>query len=328
MTEALIVDVAGLDDVLESLNALSFDKTGAVRETLFVASGEWLLRLPDRYSIGYKILPLLLSGIGDSMPQISQKSKEYMDKAGSLYEKEWEDRVKDEMDYTDGRGVGPERPRVGCRHLARDNTLKVVNKMVEGLADWTADKRARSAQVLGTFVFYTEDKITGYMQTILLALNKIMGGDEPFVMQEVLLLAESLGRFVNPLVYIDLVIPPIKATTSSVQFRIGTLRVLSHMLQGSLLSKSLETDHLKVLTRVLADRELLFHENVGMLFEVANVLDILLQVDQGLILVSDETSFNIFSVLATLDSTDGDIKAPGYPQLKEKVSFFLKFFLS
>ena len=319
VAEALIVDISGLDDILESLHTLSFDKTGAVREALFIASGELLLRLPDRYSIGYKILPLLLSGVGDSMPQISQKSQEYMDKAGALYENEWEDRVKDEMDYTDGRGVGADRPRVGCRHLARDNTLKVVNKMVEGLGDWTADKRARSAQVLATFVWYTEDKITGYMQSILLALNKIMGGDESHVMQEVLSLAESLGRFVNPSVYIDIVIPQIKSTTSAVQFRIGTLRVLAHMLHGSLLSKSLESDQLKLLTGALADKDLLYNENVGILYEVANIMDVLLQVEQGLILVCDGTSYNIFSILASLESTDGDSKIAGYSQLKDKV---------
>jgi hypothetical protein len=69
--------------------------------------------------------------------------------------------------------------------LARDNTQKVVNKMIEGLADWTADKRAKSAQILASFLVYTEDKITGYVASILGALYKIMAGDEPHVMNEV-----------------------------------------------------------------------------------------------------------------------------------------------
>ena len=96
------MELSGLDDLLETLWALSQDKTGTVREALYTATGEWLLKLPDRYSIGYKILPLLLSGINDEMPKIAQKSLEYMNEAGRLYEVEWESRVKDEMDYTDG----------------------------------------------------------------------------------------------------------------------------------------------------------------------------------------------------------------------------------
>jgi dynein assembly factor 5 len=103
MKEALIVDLQGLDDVLEPLRALTSDKTPAVREALHSTAGEWLLKLPDRYSIGYKILPLLLAGLSDEMPHLSTKSLNYMNEAGKLYEQEWEDRVKDEMDYTDGR---------------------------------------------------------------------------------------------------------------------------------------------------------------------------------------------------------------------------------
>lgn len=57
--------------------------------------------------------------------------------------------------------------------------------MVEGLGDWTAEKRAKSAQILATFTIYTEDKITGYTASILNALYKVMAGDEAFVMKEV-----------------------------------------------------------------------------------------------------------------------------------------------
>lgn len=103
MKEALIVEIQGLDDVIEPLRALTFDKTPAVREALHSTAGEWLLKLPDRYSIGYKILPLLLAGLSDDMPQLAAKSLNDMNEAGKLYEQEWEDRVKDEMDYTDGR---------------------------------------------------------------------------------------------------------------------------------------------------------------------------------------------------------------------------------
>ena len=57
--------------------------------------------------------------------------------------------------------------------------------MVEGLSDWTPDKRGKSAQILSSFLFYTEDKISGYTATILNALYKIMAGDENYVIENV-----------------------------------------------------------------------------------------------------------------------------------------------
>jgi dynein assembly factor 5 len=182
---AMIVNLDGLDDALTHLWALTLDSTGSVREKLYTVAGEWLLELPDRYSIGYKILPLLLAGLQDDMPSLRDKTRFYINEAGKLYEKEWESRVKDEMDYTDGRNASDNRPGVGCRHLARDNTLKIVEKMVEGMGDWTPDKRAKSAQILSSFIDYTEDKISGYTATILAALYKIMAGDESLVINNV-----------------------------------------------------------------------------------------------------------------------------------------------
>ena len=99
----MIVNLDGLDSSISPLWNLIFDNTGNVRLKLFTIVGEWLLELPDRYSIGYKILPLLLAGVGDEMPSIREKSLLIMNEIGKLYETEWESRIKDEMDYTDGK---------------------------------------------------------------------------------------------------------------------------------------------------------------------------------------------------------------------------------
>lgn len=186
LKSAMIVNIEGLDAALTHLWPLTLDNTGNVREKLYSVAGEWLLELPDRYSVGYKVLPLLLAGLQDDMPSLREKSRFYIAEAGKLYEVEWESRVKDEMDYTDGWGVSEDRPRVGSRHLARDNTLKIVDKMVEGMGDWTPEKRAKSAQILSSLIDYTEDKISGYTDKILNALYKIMAGDEHYVVDNVM----------------------------------------------------------------------------------------------------------------------------------------------
>jgi hypothetical protein len=78
-----------------------------------------------------------------------------------------------------------DRPRVGCRHLARDNLQKIVSKSVEKLGDWNAETRCSAARLLANFLRYTEDQITGYINLILPPIYKIMVGDEPFVMEAV-----------------------------------------------------------------------------------------------------------------------------------------------
>jgi dynein assembly factor 5 len=103
---AMIVNLEGLDAAVTQLWSLTLDNTGNVRERLYTVVGQWLLELPDRYSIGYKILPLLLAGLQDDMPSLREKSRFYLNEAGKLYEVEWESRVKDELDYSDGRDVG------------------------------------------------------------------------------------------------------------------------------------------------------------------------------------------------------------------------------
>jgi hypothetical protein len=62
------------------------------------------MRLMDRYSLGYKVLPTLYSGLTDEIPSIRNTVKGYFEELGVLYEKEWEDRLKTEIDYTLGVG--------------------------------------------------------------------------------------------------------------------------------------------------------------------------------------------------------------------------------
>ena len=47
-----------------------FDGSVAVRLAVVGVVGSWLLDLPDRYSYFHKLLPLLLSGVTDDVPEI------------------------------------------------------------------------------------------------------------------------------------------------------------------------------------------------------------------------------------------------------------------
>ncbi|KAI8609434.1 hypothetical protein BC830DRAFT_1150493 [Chytriomyces sp. MP71] len=64
----------------------------------------WLLRLMDRYSLGYKVLPYLLAGLVDDASPARLACHARLDEIGALYEVEWADRVKADLDYSVGLG--------------------------------------------------------------------------------------------------------------------------------------------------------------------------------------------------------------------------------
>ncbi|KAI8919361.1 armadillo-type protein [Powellomyces hirtus] len=327
--DAIIVDASALEDILVPLRQLTLDKSQVVRECLYSTAGDWLLKLPDRWSLGYKILPLLLAGLTDDIPKSITICEQYMDNVGKLYEEEWNDRLKDEMDYAeDGSG---DRPRVGCRHFARENTQKIVNQMLEGMADWNVEVRIKSTQILTTFIRYGEDKITGYTGVILPALYKALAGDEAAVAAKASNVAELIGQYVKPAVYLEVITPALIAGGGgSTQHRLGCLRTLAGILHGTPASR-LANIFLQRLTHSLHDRELMNNENTGILAEVAGVAAELARLlwatavpgGQASQEVSDETrqtGFELFVVLAHLHSVNQSDGVPESAMLKQRCS--------
>lgn len=98
LISTIMINVEALDDMNKYVYALSRDQSPAVREELYKAAAAWSLNLPDRYSVGYKILPLLLSGHLDDIKENRHKVQQHFHEIGELYEREWIDRVKAELD--------------------------------------------------------------------------------------------------------------------------------------------------------------------------------------------------------------------------------------
>jgi dynein assembly factor 5 len=148
----MIVDASAIDDSIEPLRSMTRDKTPAVRERVFTLARDWLTQLMDRHIYGLKIIPFLYAGVSDELPKLSKLCLTYLDEVGAQYEKENNDRIKDELDYSDGvnrpgivhvlfNDLFLDRPRSGCRHLARDNTQKIIAKQIELLGDWNLETR-------------------------------------------------------------------------------------------------------------------------------------------------------------------------------------------
>jgi dynein assembly factor 5 len=94
------VDASSIDKVVVPFRALLHDRTPSVREHVYAACGRWLSNLMDRYSLGYKLLPFLLCGLHDEVAEYRDLCQQCLDSVGRQYEFDFEDRVKDEVDFS------------------------------------------------------------------------------------------------------------------------------------------------------------------------------------------------------------------------------------
>jgi dynein assembly factor 5 len=314
LAKTLIVDASAIEDCLEQIKDLNRDKSPAVREQLYSFAAQLQVDLMDRHVYAHRILPLLYAGMKDEMPKLVALCTQYVDQAGERYESDNKDRIKDEMDYSDGHDrVG--RPRVGSRHIARDNTQKIVNKQIELLGDWNVEARAKAAQVLTVFIDFAESNITGYANVMLPAIYKILAGDEEVVVQEAKSLMSKLGEFVHPDTTLSLLLPALKTGGGGLStFRLGCLRALGSVLQGS--PAELMVPLLPDLLNELSDRDLVTNENCLVLLELARCL----------LFVGDKLTkerpllFKYFFLAIHLKSVPGTDKVIGYTEMQAVVN--------
>ncbi|KAI9366152.1 armadillo-type protein [Zopfochytrium polystomum] len=339
---------------ISNLRSLTLDKAPAVREQLYSTLTTWLLQLPDRYSLGYKILPFIFSGLSDEVEKLATACWVHLDNIGKLYEEEWESRVKDELDLTTGvnnANLQPHRPRVGARRLTQDNVQKIVNKLLEGMQDWSPDLRAKSTATLASFLVFAEENITGYIGTILPVLYKLASADDAIVIIEILKCAETLGRFVKPSLYTSILLSHLANQSESTSAaRIGLLRILHRLLFGTAAALIFVTDterNTKTPAHSVASAlvSVSSDSHVGVLREVALTALVLAEkmeevsvqtydaggaatqaggmaVDSASIgkRAVGEEGYLLFATLVTLSSVPGDEKLPGWTELQSFTS--------
>ena len=63
--------------------------------------------------------------------------------------------------------------------------MKIVEKLVSGMSDWTVEIRSKSILILNSFIWYTQDYITGYVGSIIPVLCRICSGDEVEIVNQV-----------------------------------------------------------------------------------------------------------------------------------------------
>ncbi|KXS13573.1 ARM repeat-containing protein [Gonapodya prolifera JEL478] len=257
----------GLSD---HLRRLTLDSSAQVRLACYQTCGSWLLELPDRYSVGYRFLPIVLCGCMDEQGGMAAVCKDFLEKAGALYEVEWKDRVKDQVDYEkENQG----RPRIGLRHLARDNTQKCLSFLLPGLRSWQPEARLRDAGGMRVLLGLLEENVTGYVDEVVkgfvLAVNE---DEEPKVVEEILLATTILGRYVHPSTFVPLFLAYLEPTSlSSPGTRRGALRLLTAAIAETPAGRLKE--HHAVIASMMAGGECAGSESAPTMRRVAEVVE-------------------------------------------------------
>jgi dynein assembly factor 5 len=319
LAAALIVEASALEEAAEAIYPLILDRSHSVREKLYDISWELLSKLIDRHIYGYKFLPILYAGSVDEMPKLSQKALQLLDKIGEQYEQENTGKIKDELDYTDGRDY-PGRPRIGSRHYANDNIQKILKKQVELLGDWNLDMRFKSAEILTAYTPYVENNITAYIGTVFPTVYKVLAGDESHIMERVIFInktvqfTQQIGKFVSLDSCLALILPALKGGVEGVSvFRLGCLRTLQGLLSGS--SADEINVRLEDLINSLGEAELVNNENSFVILEIAKCLR---HIGEKL----NETNirhFGYYYLLLKLASIPGSDKIAGFSAMNLEV---------
>ncbi|KAI8609433.1 hypothetical protein BC830DRAFT_839434 [Chytriomyces sp. MP71] len=183
--------------------------------------------------------------------------------------------------------------------------------------------------MLAAFIPLTEQNVTGYMGVLLPVLYKVLAADEMFVIREVTGAAGLLGRYVDPDLYLGLLLSHVGLNPdASGAFTIGVLRVLGALVSGTPVQK-LTPSHRARVAAALADRDVLVVEDVTRMREVAEVVKVLagkMTEVAGEVGVGEEEGIALFGVLTTLVSVPGSDKVPGWSEMISKAEWaFLDF---
>ncbi|XP_068434331.1 dynein axonemal assembly factor 5-like [Clinocottus analis] len=300
-----------MDDVVSHLAQRLFDDSPQVRRAVTAVVGDWLLHMRDRYSYFHKLIPLLLSGIDDEIPEISLLTAELWKQVGAQWEKENEDDIKDKMDFLLAPPPfyppGVERPGLGCRELVVRNLGRLVPAITHDITDWLVPTRVRTSQLLSVLLLHAEDHSTQHLQPLLATLYSACMDPERDVVRNCLAAAKLLGTFVPPDVFLKLLLDHVTSPYSS-SHPWTPLMVLAAVLGGC--SPTFLQPHLKEIANTLSQPAVCQeYQQVVYLDQLLACVDVLLrqcESDHG------SVSLQLLQVLVTVQSLSTE------PRLSQK----------
>ncbi|XP_032115799.1 dynein assembly factor 5, axonemal isoform X2 [Sapajus apella] len=220
-----------VDDVLSHFAQRLFDDVPQVRRAVASVVGGWLLHLRDRYSFFHKLIPLLLSTLDDEMPEVRQLAASLWEDVGLQWQRENEEDLKDKLDFAPPPPphypLHEHRPLLGCRELVFRNLSKILPALCHDITDWVVGTRVKSAQLLPVLLLHAEDHTIQHLEIVLRTLFLACADEETAVVHSCSRSAELIGTFVNPEVFLKLILPMLKKGPSA-----SSLLVLASTIRG------------------------------------------------------------------------------------------------
>jgi len=207
--------------------------------------------------------------------------------------------------------------------------MKILDKLLEDIQDWNAERRNKSSQILVTLFDFVEEHITGYTGNIIPIFCKVCTTDEISLLQSISKSSELMGHYVEPSVWLDVITPQIKRSAGgAVQSRIGCLKVLGSLIRGSDPEKL--SASIKQISSIINENELIQNENVFLLLEVSVVIrEIVNKLLSSCITdtsksLEENIGFIYFYILVQLKSSESNVTVPGVKEMQSNVDNSLK----
>lgn len=165
-----------LESTVGPLAERLFDQIPQVRQAVIKVSAKLLMDYRDRYSYFHKILPLILTGLCDEIPETRNLAEELWAKVGMQYQNENEKDLKDQIDFTEiiKKETKYPRPNLGCRTLVQRNCSKIIIPLCRELSTtWQDDIKIRCGQLLTALILHCEENFTQNLQDALAAMFSI-----------------------------------------------------------------------------------------------------------------------------------------------------------
>ncbi|GAU88003.1 hypothetical protein RvY_00776 [Ramazzottius varieornatus] len=217
-----------LPDVWRLIAQRILDSHHQVRRTAYNVLCFWMTSHIDRYSYWNRLVPLFLSGLSDSFPDICGEAQRMWILVGQQYEAENREELKDQLDYEtlpDNYPTDRPRPILGCRILVKRILYPVLPSVLNDLKDWQETIRIHALKLLFQMILHGESQVIISMNKVLPALAQVAKGEKAEVVREVTACCKLIGHFVEPKIYCELLVVSMDHAAQLV--------VLSGLLQGA-----------------------------------------------------------------------------------------------
>ncbi|XP_037937223.1 dynein assembly factor 5, axonemal [Teleopsis dalmanni] len=185
-----------LSQLIMEVSPLLMDSMPLVRREVGEMGVLMLLELRDRYSYFERILPLVLSCLADTTPEVVNYIQPLWVKCGRQYFDENEAELQ-KQEIADlpvvNYPINVQRPTIGCRALVQ-RTLRVLMLITRESTDWKDNVRMHSLKLLYQYVLHAEAAMTAKFFEIFPEISRACRDEEVEVNKEAYKVADIMGR--------------------------------------------------------------------------------------------------------------------------------------